>query len=245
VSRIMLQGMKSIRNHRNRGFSLVELLVGIAVGALLAGMGIPAIQVAMSKGKQVACSSNMQQIGQGILLYSPENNGRLPSILCGGSDVNASWIKQLQPYLGTNYSRVRVCPADPLFRTKLLQNDATSYLLTERVNADSFVDENGELVPGEVVFDRLLTIPKPSRAIVMFLGNTNKTSRNDDHIHVGLMRSWTGVRSEIWPDAFGGGARDGARGSANYLFADGHVQNIAATTIRQRVDAGQDITVEF
>ena len=105
----MLQGMENIRNHRNRGFSLVELLVGIAVGALLAGMGIPAIQGALSKGKQVACSSNMKQIGQGILLYAPENNGRLPSILCGGTDVNASWIKQLQPYLGTNYSRVRVC----------------------------------------------------------------------------------------------------------------------------------------
>ena len=241
----MLQGMESIRNHRNRGFSLVELLVGIAVGALLAGMGIPAIQGALSKGKQVACSSNMKQIGQGILLYAPENNGRLPSILCGGTDVNASWIKQLQPYLGTNYSRVRVCPSDPLFRTKLLQNDATSYLLTERVNADSFVDEDGELPPGEVIFDRHLNIRKPSRAILMFLGNTNKTSRRDDHIHVGLMRSWNGVRLEIWPDAFGGGARDGSRGSANYLFADGHVENIAAVALKQRVERGDDITVEF
>ena len=238
--------MKSIRNHRNRGFSLVELLVGIAVGALLAGMGIPAIQGALSKGKQVACSSNMKQIGQGILLYSPENNGRLPSILCGGTDVNASWIKQLQPYLGTNYVRVRICPADPKAGAKLQQNDATSYLLTERVNADAFYDgATGELVPGEVVFDRLLTIPKPSRAILVFLGNTNKTTRHDDHIHVGVMRSWSGVRGEIWPDAFGGGARDGSRGSANYLFADGHVENIAAVALKQRVERGDDITVEF
>ena len=79
----------------------------------------------------------------------------------------------------------------------------------------------------------------------MFLGNTNKTTRHDDHIHVGVMRSWSGVRGEIWPDAFGGGARDGSRGSANYLFADGHVENIAAVALKQRVERGDDITVEF
>jgi len=241
----MPKGMKRTRNRSRAGFSLVELLVGIVIGALFVGMGIPAIQGAMTRAKQAGCASNMRQIGQGILLYAGENNGRLPDIFCGGEDEDASWIKQLQPYLGTNYARVRICAADPKAGAKRQQSHATSYLMTERVKADSFADENGELVPGEVVFDRLLTIPKPSRAILVFLGNTNKTTRHDDHIHVGVMRSWSGVRGEIWPDAFGGGTRDGARGSANYLFADGHVQNIAAATLKQRVESGQDITVEF
>lgn len=241
----MPKGMKMIENQRSGAFSMVELLVGMVIGALFVGMGIPAIQGALTRTKQAACASNMRQIGQGILLYAGENHGRLPDIFCGGDDEDASWIKQLQPYLGTNYARVRVCPADPSAKTKQQQPHATSYLMTERVKSDSFADENGELVPGEVVFDRLLTIPKPSRVIVMFLGNTNKTSRNDDHIHVGVMRSWSGLRGEIWPDAFGGGLRDGSRGSANYLFADGHVQNIAAGTLKQRVESGQDITVEF
>jgi len=242
----MPMGMHGTRNRSRAGFSLVELLVGMVIGALFVGMGLPAIQGAMTKAKQAGCASNMRQIGQGILLYAGENNGRLPNILCGGEDEDASWIKQLQPYLGTNYARVRICPADPKAGAKHQQNDATSYLLTERVNADAFYDgATGELVPGEVVFDRLLTIPKPSRAILMFLGNTNKTTRHDDHIHVGVMHSWSGVRGEIWPDAFGGGARDGARGSANYLFADGHVQNIAASVLKERVESGQDITVEF
>jgi len=241
----MLKGMKSIRNHRNRGFSLVELLVGVAIGALFVGMGIPGIQGAMKRVKQAACASNMRQIGQGILLYAGENNGRLPDIFCGGEDEDATWIRQLEPYLGKNYARVRVCPADPQAQAKRQQTHATSYLMTERVKADAFADENGELVPGEVVFDHLMRIPKPSRAILMFIGNTNKTSRHDDHIHVGVMGSWSGVRGEIWPDAFGGGLGDGTRGSANYLFADGHVQNIAAATLKQRVESGQDITVEF
>jgi prepilin-type processing-associated H-X9-DG protein len=79
----------------------------------------------------------------------------------------------------------------------------------------------------------------------MFLGNTNKTSTGTDHIHSGVMTSWSGVRGEIWPDAFGGGSPDGTRGSANYLFADGHVQTIAASALKERVEAGQDITISF
>jgi prepilin-type N-terminal cleavage/methylation domain-containing protein/prepilin-type processing-associated H-X9-DG protein len=224
-------------------FTLVELLVVIAILALLAGLAVPAIGGAMESGQRSKCAAHMKSIGAGIHLYAAENNGKLPSINCLNPD--ATWIEQLQPYLGTNYTSVRVSPADPNAAQKLQSAHATSYLMNERVEADSFVDENGELIPGEAIFDRLVRIPNPSRAIIMFLGNTNKTATGTDHIHSGVMSSWSGVRSEIWPDAFGGGSPDGTAGSANYLFADGHVQNIAAAKLKERVESGTDITVEF
>jgi prepilin-type processing-associated H-X9-DG protein/prepilin-type N-terminal cleavage/methylation domain-containing protein len=224
-------------------FTPIELLVVIAIIAVLATLAVPAVNGAMESSQRSKCASNMKSIGAGIHLYAAENNGKLPSINC--LDPDSTWIEQLQPYLGTNYTTVRVCPADPRAAEKLQSAHATSYLMNERVEADSFVDESGELVPGEAVFDRLVRIPNPSRAIIMFLGNTNKTATGTDHIHSGVMQSWRGVRGEIWPDAFGGGAPDGTAGSANYLFADGHVQNIAAAKLKERVDSGQDITVEF
>jgi prepilin-type N-terminal cleavage/methylation domain-containing protein/prepilin-type processing-associated H-X9-DG protein len=224
-------------------FSLVELLVVIAILAILAAIAVPSVGSALESGDRSKCAANMKSIGAGIHLYAAENSGRLPSINCINPD--STWIEQLQPYLGTNYTTVRVCPADPRAAEKLQSAHATSYLMNERVEADSFVDENGELVPGEAVFDRLVRIPNPSRAIIMFLGNTNKTATGTDHIHSGVMKSWSGVRGEIWPDAFGGGAPDGTAGNANYLFADGHVQNIAAAKLKERVESGQDITVEF
>jgi prepilin-type N-terminal cleavage/methylation domain-containing protein/prepilin-type processing-associated H-X9-DG protein len=227
----------------HRAFTLVELLVVIAIIAVLTALAVPAVGGALESSQRSKCASNMKSIGAGIHLYAAEHHGKLPSINCLNPDT--TWIEQLQPYLGTNYTMVRVCPADPRAAQKLRTSHATSYLLNERVEADSFVDENGELVPGEAVFDRHLRIANPSRAIIMFLGNTNRTATGTDHIHSGLMRSWNGLRREIWPDAFGGGLPDGTRGSANYLFADGHVQNIAATTMKQRLEAGQDITVEF
>ena len=227
----------------HRAFTLVELLVVIAIIAVLTALAVPAVGGALESSQRSKCASNMKSIGAGIHLYAAEHHGKLPSINCLNPDT--TWIEQLQPYLGTNYTMVRVCPADPRAAQKLRTSHATSYLLNERVEADSFVDENGELVPGEAVFDRHLRIANTSRAIIMFLGNTNRTATGTDHIHSGLMRSWNGLRREIWPDAFGGGLPDGTRGSANYLFADGHVQNIAATTMKQRLEAGQDITVEF
>jgi prepilin-type N-terminal cleavage/methylation domain-containing protein/prepilin-type processing-associated H-X9-DG protein len=226
-----------------RAFSLVELLVVISIIALLAAIAVPAIRGAQEKGQRAKCAANMKSIGAGIHLYAAENNGKLPSINCITPDT--TWIEQLQSHLGTNYTRVRVSPADPRAAGKLADAHATSYLLNERVEADSFVDESGQPVPGEVVFDRLSRIPEPSRAILMFLGNTNKTSTGTDHIHSGVMTSWSGVRGEIWPDAFGGGSPEGTRGSANYLFADGHVQTIAATALKERVESGHDITVSF
>lgn len=224
-------------------FSLIELLVVIAILAILGAIAVPAVGGALESGERSKCAANMKSIGAGIHLYAAENNGKLPSINCINPD--STWIEQLQPYLGTNYTRVRVCPADPAASQKLQSPHATSYLMNERVEADSFVDENGQPVPGEAVFNRLVNIPNPSRAIIMFLGNTNKTATGTDHIHSGVMRSWGGVRSEIWPDAFGGGAPDGTTGSANYLFADGHVQKITAAKLKERVESGTDITIEF
>lgn len=232
-----------MRPNSQSAFSLIELLVVIAILAVLAALAVPAVNGAMSSSQRSKCAANMKSIGAGIHLYAADNNGRLPSINC--LNPESTWIEQLQPYLGTNYTSVRVCPADPSAAQKLQSAHATSYLMNERVEADAFVDENGQLVPGEAVFNRLVNIPNPARAIIMFLGNTNKTATGTDHIHSGVMRSWSGVRSEIWPDAFGGGAPDGTTGSANYLFADGHVQNIAAAAIKEHVESGQDITVEF
>jgi prepilin-type N-terminal cleavage/methylation domain-containing protein/prepilin-type processing-associated H-X9-DG protein len=230
-------------NNSQHAFSLIEILVVVAILAALAALAVPAIGGTEEAGQRAKCASNMRAIATGMHLYAADHHGKLPSINC--LDPETTWIEQLQPYLGTNYTVVRVCPADPQAAKKLQSPHATSYLLNERVEPDSFVDENGQLVPGQVVFDRLVKIPSPSRAIVMFLGNTNKTATGTDHIHSGLMTSWNSLRREIWPDAFGGGAADGSRGSANYLFADGHVQNIPASELKKRVDSGQDITVEF
>lgn len=63
---------------QRRGFTLLELLVCIAIIALLLAFMLPALTRARSVANRSLCSSNLRQIGIGWALYVQDHNDRLP-----------------------------------------------------------------------------------------------------------------------------------------------------------------------
>ena len=70
---------------RKAGFSLVEMLVIIAIISTLAAMLLPSVERAMSETRAIACLTNQRQLYLGISSYADDGRGRLPlSITHGG-----------------------------------------------------------------------------------------------------------------------------------------------------------------
>ena len=61
-----------------RAFTLLELLVVMAIIALLAALMLPSLASAREKGWQAACLSNLHQMGLAIQAYASDNDGKIP-----------------------------------------------------------------------------------------------------------------------------------------------------------------------
>jgi len=102
-----------LKRHANcdLGFNLVELLVVIAVIAILAGLLLPALAKAKDKGHAVYCLNNLKQLQIAYLSYCQDNNDRFPpnvSIGLPGASQNqpGSWVLGNAQQPGENLTNI-------------------------------------------------------------------------------------------------------------------------------------------
>ena len=215
-----------------RAFSLVELLVVVAIIGTLLGLLLPAVQAARAAARRAQCASNMRQVGIGILHFADTHRGRWPETThtvdpdpaTGG--FTRAWIESVGPYV-EKVDAIRICPEDPLGQKRLAAR-LTSYTL------------NGWLSPEATpAFDRMPTITEKSKSILAFELSEKKGFDDPytDHVH---SFDWFAASRKKQLKVFQGVANEVAVrrhvDAAHYLYADGHVEAITEVEIARRCE---------
>ena len=75
---------REVRKPLNRGFSLIELLVGLLILAVLMGLGLSALGGVREKSDRTRAGSNLRQIGLALYQFTADHDGLLPGPLWPG-----------------------------------------------------------------------------------------------------------------------------------------------------------------
>lgn len=96
-----------------QAFTLLELLVVIAVAGVLAGFSIPVYQRITQGSRAIACLSNLRQLGAALNLYVGEHNATLPTMSAARAKITddvPAIDTVLRSYAST--SAIFLCPGD-------------------------------------------------------------------------------------------------------------------------------------
>lgn len=227
--------LPSSQSARGHAFTLVELLVVVALIAILASLGATAWSKVQVSGLRAKCASNMRQIGAAVHLYAADHDGRFPSTRHVVGEDEA-WIFALGPYLD-EMDEVRISPADPK-RVERLARRSTSYLLNDAV-VDPLLDPFGNPLPGGG--GRLMLVEQPSRTLLAVVASDDRgTDPSNDHTHARRWNSFDRFLSDVEPDRHRAGERsaDRTQGDAPYLYVDGSVRVFSAQQIQDAFATG-------
>ncbi len=89
-----------------KGFTLLELLISIAIIAALAALLFPAMQSARNSSKNAVCVANLRNLGIAFASFNADHNGLFPDMRTGTSST--FWMDDLLKYTSR---KSFICPA--------------------------------------------------------------------------------------------------------------------------------------
>lgn len=126
-------GCKCGRECKDPGFTLVELLVVLAIITILAALLLPALAGARARAKAITCLNNIRQLGLASQVYTDEFNDRLPYNL-GEAEIRQALLQN--QFLNWNSS---------VMDWEVLNSDNTNVLLVTKGGIGPFTGNNAKI----------------------------------------------------------------------------------------------------
>jgi prepilin-type N-terminal cleavage/methylation domain-containing protein/prepilin-type processing-associated H-X9-DG protein len=205
-----------------RGFTLVEMLVVIAIIAVLAAIIFPVFGIVRANARRTACQSNMRQIGAAIMLYADDYSGYLPSF----SVSHPSWTNGLSDDQKNNPQPGLVVTWDISIQDRLRNKDVlrcsdNPFGRDKRAYAMTAYTMKQNLTTLTFLGERLENIPNRTGVVFLFEKGKNLPGSWGDamgeNVHQSHASKWPAVDAAYSEATFHSGGK-------NFLFLDGHVK---------------------
>jgi prepilin-type processing-associated H-X9-DG protein/prepilin-type N-terminal cleavage/methylation domain-containing protein len=206
-------------------YTLIELLLVIAIIGILAGLLLPTLNQARARARQVNCMANMRQLGMGISMYAGDYRDVLPRSDDSADTVTAlaSWFYVIDPYLlnhavskkATSAQKLALIKQDPIWST--FDSGSRTNWRTIKMNRKLIGKKGGAWGPADKIDGPhppnplycKITLASMADTVLLFDGRCEDAKSADDP-HKGWFDGW-----EVYV------ARRHS-GGANVLFVDGH-----------------------